>query len=162
MFRWELNKSCTSLPKTNPILYLRITLFLPQHTGSASDRAAMERAANLGCGGYRSTLQPTNVTIAMVVPAVQLAQNFTLILEVKNTSTEQQTVQLTTTCSVTYYTGVSNGTFKEDRQTVSLGPLRSEQGICFLLNVVDTYVYKSCNGYLSLDVTRWEKCIFIK
>ena len=136
--------------------------FLPQRTGSASDRAAMERAANLGCVGYRSTLQPTNVTIDMVVPAVQLAQNFTLILEVKNTSTEQQTVQLTTTCSVTYYTGVSNGTFKEDRQTVSLGPSRSEQGICFLLNVVDTYVYKSCNGYLSLDVMRWEKCIFIK
>ncbi|XP_031437099.1 coagulation factor XIII A chain-like [Clupea harengus] len=104
-----------------------ITLTYKNQEGSASDRAAMERAANLGCVGYRSTLQPTNVTIAMVVPAVQLAQNFTLILEVKNTSTEQQTVQLTTTCSVTYYTGVSNGTFKEDRQTVSLGPLRTEQ-----------------------------------
>ena len=122
----------------------------------------MERAESLGCVGYRSTLQQTNVTIEMVVPAVQLAQNFNLILKVKNTGTEKQTVQLTTTCSVTYYTGVSNGTFKEDRQTVSLGPLRSEQGICFLLNVVDTYVYKSCNGYLSLDVMRWEKCIFIK
>ena len=136
--------------------------FLPQYTGSASDRAAMERAESLGCVGYRSTLQQTNVTIEMVVPTVKLEQDFNLLLKVKNTSTEKQTVQLTTTCSVTYYTGVRSGIFKEDGQTLSLEPSSSEQGICFLLNVVDTYVYKSCNGYLSLDVMRWEKCIFIK
>ena len=136
--------------------------FLPQYTGSASDLAAMERAESLGCVGSHSTLKPSNVTIEMVVPTVKLEQNFNLILKVKNTGTEKQTVQLTTTCSVTYYTGVISGTFKEDGQTLSLGPSSSEQGICFLLNVVDTYVYKSCNGYLSLDVMRWETCIFIK
>lgn len=104
---------------------------LPPHIGSPADAETMKRATSFGCERYRAPLQPTDVEIELAAPAVQLGQNAYMSIEVKNTCADQRTVQLTVSCSVAYYTGVSYDTLKVEKQTVSLGPFTSKHNMAF-------------------------------
>lgn len=95
--------------------------------GSSANAATMERATTFGCARDRSALQPVDMELEIIAPAVQLGQNFNLKVVLKNKMTEHQTVELTLTGSIIYYTGVNNADFKMERQTVSLGPMMTEE-----------------------------------
>lgn len=95
--------------------------------GSPADAETMKQATSFGCERYRAPLQPTDVEIELVAPAVQLGQDADMSIEVKNTCEDQRTVQLTVSCSVAYYTGVSYDTLKVEEKTVSLRPFTTEK-----------------------------------
>ncbi|XP_063062505.1 coagulation factor XIII A chain-like [Engraulis encrasicolus] len=105
-----------------------ITLNYKHPEGSAADAATMDRAVNYGCGRERSALEETGeMELELVCPAAQLGQDFALKLVVKNSTAEEQKVNLTLTCSVIYYTGVHSGDFKVVKESATCQPLTSEE-----------------------------------
>uniref|UniRef100_A0AAR2LEN5 protein-glutamine gamma-glutamyltransferase n=1 Tax=Pygocentrus nattereri TaxID=42514 RepID=A0AAR2LEN5_PYGNA len=74
--------------------------------GSPEERRVLEKAEEFGCQREKASVPEGDVTVEIAALEVQLGDDFELVLEFTNRSSQHRTVDIYISGSVVYYTGV--------------------------------------------------------
>ncbi|KAI4886316.1 hypothetical protein NFI96_016736 [Prochilodus magdalenae] len=93
--------------------------------GSQEERRVLEKAEEYGCQREKASLPEGDVTVEIPALEVQLGDDFELVLEFTNSSSQQRTVNIHIYGSVVYYTGVPSAEIMLETPKVDLKPQQS-------------------------------------
>ncbi|XP_066536948.1 coagulation factor XIII A chain-like [Hoplias malabaricus] len=95
--------------------------------GSAEERRVLEKAEEFGCQREKVSVPEGDVAVEIPAMEVQLGDDFELVLEFINHSSQQRTVEIYISGSVVFYTGVHSAEVILQTPTVKLQPQQSKK-----------------------------------
>ncbi|XP_036453352.1 coagulation factor XIII A chain [Colossoma macropomum] len=95
--------------------------------GSPEERRVLEKAEEFGCQREKASVPEGDVNVEIPALEVQLGDDFELVLEFTNRSSQRRTVDIYISGSVVYYTGVPSAEVVLKTPTVKVDPHQSKK-----------------------------------
>uniref|UniRef100_A0AAR2KLM4 protein-glutamine gamma-glutamyltransferase n=1 Tax=Pygocentrus nattereri TaxID=42514 RepID=A0AAR2KLM4_PYGNA len=105
--------------------------------GSPEERRVLEKAEEFGCQREKASVPEGDVTVEIAALEVQLGDDFELVLEFTNRSSQHRTVDIYISGSVVYYTGVPSAEVVLKTPTVKVDPQQSKHVAMWIMQLVE-------------------------